>query len=191
MSHRADPILARLKMDGTSKVGSVEELIQWSFESEERLHRVAKRDIPYISAQTGIPEKLAHAIIYSRQFVQMMFDELHYRYLNPSTLSEVYSSILEQLKSPEVPLGAKRSMLEFVMRQMGLEKPRKLSVKQQSEVVVRVEPTKPTEVLQVLDVPVEELPQLEAANPGQGALAGLLNPAEPEPALEPDEDEQG
>jgi hypothetical protein len=71
-------------------------------------------------------------------------------------LAEVYEGIAQQLSDPEVPLGAKRSMLEFLMRQMGLEKPRKLSVKQQSEIVVRVEPVKPVEVLEVLGVPVEQ-----------------------------------
>jgi hypothetical protein len=89
-------------------------------------------------------------------------------------LSEVYERIAQQLANPEVPLGAKRGMLEFLMRQMGFEKPRKLSVKQQSEIVVRVEPIKPVEVMEVLGVPVEQdaLPAPVQAPTFQDAIPG-------------------
>lgn len=174
MNHRVDSILARLKMEGQTSIGSVEELVQWAFQSKEHLDRVAARDTQWIYDKTGIPIKVLHLILYSRQFIQAIFDELHFRYLNPSTLGEVYDKIIEQLKDPEVSLGAKRSMLEFMIRQMGLEKPRKLSVKQQSEVVVRVEPTRPVEILEVLGVPAEPIPALSEANPAQvfGDVAG-------------------
>lgn len=152
---QADAILARLKAQGLTKVGSLDEMIAWFFEDRERLERLAQRDVAYIASSLGLPMKLVQTLIHSRLFVQAIFDELHFRFLNPATLGDVYEVVLKQLKDPEVPLGAKRSMLEFMTRQMGIEKPRKLSVKQQSEIVVRVEPTKPVEVLEVLGVPVE------------------------------------
>lgn len=99
--------------------------------------------------------------------MQAVFDELHFRHLNPSVLTEIYEVILAQLKNPEVPLGAKRSVLEFMVRQMGIEKPRKLSVKQQQEVVVRIEPTRPVQIMEALGVPVDQnaLPESTTGEP--------------------------
>lgn len=171
---QADAILARLKLEGATEIGSVDDLIAWLFEDKERLERLAKRDVAYIAERTRLPPRLVHALIHSRAFVQAIFDELHFRFLTPGTLGEIYERIIEQLKDPEVPLGAKRSMLEFMVRQMGLEKPRKLSIKQQGEVVVRVENTRPMEVLEVLGVPLDQIPGLEG---GQKALSGPANDA--------------
>jgi len=118
---------------------------------------LARRDVVRLSEETNIPEALMTKIIYSRSFVQAVFDELHFRHLSPTVLTDVYGVIVDQLKSPDVPLGAKRSVLEFMIRQMGLEKPRKLSVKQQNEVVVRVERESPMKVLEALGVPFEQM----------------------------------
>ena len=172
---RFDAILASLKNQGLSKVGSTEELLDWLFREETNLLRYVNRDISGIAQELGLDEKLAAAIMRSRPFVAAVFDELHYRTFNPEVLNKVYQVIIRQLMDPDVPLGAKRSIIEFMFRQMGLEKPRKLSVKQQSEIVVRVEPTKPVEVLEVLGVPVEpdalptpsQAPALSANSPGE------------------------
>lgn len=153
---QADQILSRLKLDKLTFIGSTDELLAWFFENRERLDMLARRDTARISQETNIPENLITTIIYSRSFIQSVFDELHFRHLSPTVLSDVYSTIIEQLKDSEVPLGAKRSVLEFMIRQMGLEKPRKLSVKQQNEVVVRIEPTRPTEVMEALGVFIEQ-----------------------------------
>lgn len=159
---QVEPILARLKADGRTSIGSMDEFLSWTFASKEHLLKVLpERDVRWISQRTGIPERVVRLILYSRQFVQALFDELHYRKFNVVQWDAIYDSIIPQLLDPKTPLGAKRSMLEFLTRQMGLEKPRKLSVKQQSEIVVRVEPTRPVDVLEALGVPVEQVPQLE------------------------------
>lgn len=170
---QANPILARLKADGQTTIGSLDEFLEWVFSSKENLLKVLpERNTAWIAERTGIPEKLVRAIVYSRQFVQALFDELHFRKFNIPQWEAIYDSIIPQLLDEKTPLGAKRSMLEFLTRQMGLEKPRKLSVKQQSEVVVRIEPTRPNEVLEVLGVPVEQVPQLANENPVPGGKLG-------------------
>lgn len=156
MIQNVDAILKRLQADGRSKVGSLDELIAWAFEDEERLERLSARDEAYISHHTGIPRNIVHAILHSRYFVQAVYDEVLFRSLTPGRLKQIYDNIATQLLSDEITPGSKAAMLNLLLRQMGLEKPRKLSVKQQSEVVVRVEHTKPVEVLEVLGVPVGE-----------------------------------
>lgn len=177
---QADQILARLKLEQLTHIGSVDELLAWFFEDRKRLELLASRNTKAISEATNLPERLVNNIIYSRSFVQAVFDELHFRHLNPNTLAEIYEVIIEQLKDIEVPLGAKRSVLEFMVRQMGLEKPRKLSVKQQNEVVVRIEPTKPTEVLEALGVSIEQdavsLPPPEENNIIDAIIGGVDEP---------------
>lgn len=156
MIQNVDAILKRLQADGRAKVGSLDELIAWAFEDEERLERLSARDEAYISKHTGIPRNLVHTILHSRYFVQAVYDEVLFRSLTPGRLKQIYENIARQLLSDEITPGSKAAMLNLLLRQMGLEKPRKLSVKQQSEVVVRVEHTKPVEVLEVLGVPVDE-----------------------------------
>lgn len=170
---QANPILAKLKAGGQTQIGSLEEFMSWVFSSREHLLKVLpERDTRWIAEKTGIPEMLVRTIIYSRAFVQALFDELHFRKFNIPQWEAIYESIIPQLLDEKTPLGAKRSMLEFLTRQMGLEKPRKLSVKQQSEIVVRVEPTRPYEVLEALGVPVDEVPQLAEQNPFPGGSLG-------------------
>ena len=174
---QVNPILAKLKAEGRTSIGSLEEFLSWAFSTKERLLKVLpERDVDWIATQTGIPNRIVRSILYSRQFVQALFDELHYRKFNIPQWEAIYDALIPQLLDPKTPLGAKRSMLEFLTRQMGLEKPRKLSVKQQSEVIVRIEPTQPDYVLGVLGVPVEQVPQLEEQNPlpGGGKLDHLF-----------------
>ncbi len=172
---QADAILARLKNEGRAKVGSTGELVDWLLAEEWRVKAFIERDLESIAKQTGAPAKLLSAIARDKSFTAALFDELLLRHFNPLTLNQIFQTILKQLGEDSVPLGAKRSMLEFVMRQMGLEKPRKLSVKQQSEIVVRVEPVEPTQVMEVLGVSVEqaedaEAPALPKGTPEPGVL---------------------
>ena len=153
---RFDTVLAALKNQGLSKVGSVEELLDWLFREETHLKWYADGDFERIAAELGLDERVVRTIMRSHAFLNAAYSRQLTHHFSLGRLAEVYEGIAQQLSDPEVPLGAKRSMLEFLMRQMGLEKPRKLSVKQQSEIVVRVEPVKPVEVLEVLGVPVEQ-----------------------------------
>jgi len=151
-----DTVLASLKNQGLSKVGSVEELLDWLFREETRLKWYADGDFGRIASELGLDERIVRIIMRSNSFLNAAYSRQLTHHFSLGRLAEVYEGIARQLSDPEVPLGAKRSMLEFLMRQMGLEKPRKLSVKQQSEIVVRVEPVKPVEVMEVLGVPVEQ-----------------------------------
>ncbi len=153
---RFDAVLAALKNQGLSKVGSVEELLDWLFREETHLRWYADGDFERIASELGLDERVARIIMRSHQFLNAAYSRQLTHHFSLGRLAEVYEGIAQQLTDPDVPLGAKRSMLEFLMRQMGLEKPRKLSVKQQSEIVVRVEPVKPVEVMEVLGVPVEQ-----------------------------------
>jgi hypothetical protein len=153
---RFDTILASLKNQGLSKVGSIDELLDWLFREETHLKWYADGDFERISTELGIDERIVRVIMRSHAFLNAAYSRQLTHHFSLGRLSEVYEGIAQQLSDPDVPLGAKRGMLEFLMRQMGLEKPRKLSVKQQSEIVVRVEPVKPVEVLEVLGVPVEQ-----------------------------------
>ncbi len=106
-----------------------------------------------------------------------MYERLLHHKFNPAVLGAIYDRITNRLLKEDVPLGAVRSILEYINRQMGLEKPRKLSVKQQSEVVVRVEPVQPVQVLEVLGVPVEHdavLPQKSLPGPEADSLGESL-----------------
>jgi len=151
-----DTVLASLKNQGLSKVGSVEELLDWLFREETHLRWYADGDFERIASELGLDERVVRTIMRSHAFLNAAYSRQLTHHFSLGRLAEVYEGIARQLSDPDVPLGAKRSMLEFLMRQMGLEKPRKLSVKQQSEIVVRVEPIKPVEVLEVLGVPVEQ-----------------------------------
>jgi hypothetical protein len=153
---RFNTILASLRNHGLSKVGSVEELLDWLFREETHLRWYADGDFERIASELGLDERIVRTIMRSHAFLNAAYSRQLTHHFSLGRLAEVYEGIAQQLSDPEVPLGAKRSMLEFLMRQMGLEKPRKLSVKQQSEIVVRVEPVKPVEVLEVLGVPVEQ-----------------------------------
>jgi hypothetical protein len=153
---RFDAVLATLKNNGLSKVGSVEELLDWLFREETHLKWYAEGDFERIASELGVDERVVRTIMRSHAFLNAAYSRQLTHHFSLGRLAEVYEGIAQQLSDPEVSLGAKRSMLEFLMRQMGLEKPRKLSVKQQSEIVVRVEPVKPVEVLEVLGVPVEQ-----------------------------------
>jgi hypothetical protein len=151
-----DAVLASLKNQGLSRVGSVEELLDWLFREETHLRWYADGDLERIASELGLDERVVRTIMRSHSFLNAAYSRQLFHHFSLGRLAEVYEGIAQQLSDPDVPLGAKRSMLEFLMRQMGLEKPRKLSVKQQSEIVVRVEPVKPVEVLEVLGVPVEQ-----------------------------------
>jgi hypothetical protein len=171
---RFDAVLASLKNHGLSKVGSVEELLDWLFREETHLRWYADGDFERIASELGLDERVVRIIMRSHAFLNAAYSRQLTHHFSLGRLAEVYEGIAQQLSDPDVPLGAKRSMLEFLMRQMGLEKPRKLSVKQQSEIVVRVEPVKPVEVMEVLGVPVEQTalpasvqtPTLQDAVPG-------------------------
>ncbi len=52
---QVNAILAKLYSDGIAKVSSVEELVDWLFQSEERLQAFADGDFDRIASQTGIP----------------------------------------------------------------------------------------------------------------------------------------
>ena len=172
-----DVVLASLKNQGLSKVGSVEELLDWLFREETHLRWYAEGDFERIASELGLDERVVRIIMRSHSFLSAAYSRQLFHHFSLGRLAEVYEGIAQQLSDPDVPLGAKRSMLEFLMRQMGLEKPRKLSVKQQSEIVVRVEPVKPVEVLEVLGVPVEQTalpasvqtPSMEDVVPGDYA----------------------
>jgi len=151
-----DTVLASLKNQGLSKVGSVEELLDWLFREETHLKWYADGDFERIASELGLDERVVRTIMRSHSFLNAAYSRQLFHHFSLGRLAEVYEGIARQLEDPDVPLGAKRSMLEFLVRQMGLEKPRKLSVKQQSEIVVRVEPVKPVEVMEVLGVPVEQ-----------------------------------
>jgi len=153
---RFDTILASLKNQGLSKVGSVDELLDWLFREETRLKWYADGDYERIASELGLDERIVRIILRSHAFMSAAYSRQLTHHFNLGRLAEIYEGIVRQLSDPDIPLGAKRSMLEFLTRQMGLEKPRKLSVKQQSEIVVRVEPIKPVEVMEVLGVPVEQ-----------------------------------
>lgn len=181
---RFDAVLASLKNQGLSKVGSVEELLDWLFREETHLKWYADGDFERIASELGLDERIVRVIMRSHAFLNAAYSRQLTNHFSLGRLAEVYEGIAQQLSDPEVPLGAKRGMLEFLMRQMGLEKPRKLSVKQQSEIVVRVEPVKPVEVLEVLGVPVEQnalpasvqTPSLQDVIPGD--FAELLTEAD-------------
>ncbi len=181
---RFDAVLAALKNQGLSKVGSVEELLDWLFREETHLRWYADGDFERIASELGLDERITRIIMRSHQFLNAAYSRQLTHHFSLGRLAEVYEGIAQQLSDPDVPLGAKRSMLEFLMRQMGLEKPRKLSVKQQAEIVVRVEPVKPVEVMEVLGVPVEQTalpesvqtPTLQDVVPGD--LAKLLAEAD-------------
>ncbi len=181
---RFDTVLAALKNQGLSKVGSVEELLDWLFREETHLKWYADGDFERIASELGLDERVVRTIMRSHQFLNAAYSRQLTHHFNLGRLAEVYEGIAQQLTDSDVPLGAKRSMLEFLMRQMGLEKPRKLSVKQQAEIVVRVEPVKPVEVMEVLGVPVEQTalpasvqtPTLQDVVPGD--LAKLLAEAD-------------
>jgi hypothetical protein len=172
-----DTLLASLKNHGLSKVGSVDELLDWLFREETHLKWYAEGDFERIASELGLDERVVRTIMRSHAFLNAAYSRQLTHHFSLGRLAEVYEGIAQQLSDPDVPLGAKRSMLEFLMRQMGLEKPRKLSVKQQSEIVVRVEPVKPVEVLEVLGVPVEQdalpasiqTPSLQEVIPGDYA----------------------
>jgi len=172
-----DAVLAALKNNGLSKVGSVEELLDWLFREETHLKWYADGDFERIASELGLEERIVRIIMRSHAFLNAAYSRQLTHHFSLGRLAEVYEGIAQQLSEPDVPLGAKRSMLEFLMRQMGFEKPRKLSVKQQSEIVVRVEPVKPVEVMEVLGVPVEQdalpasvqTPTLQDAIPGDYA----------------------
>jgi hypothetical protein len=151
-----DAVLAALKNNGLSKVGSVEELLDWLFREETHLKWYADGDFERVASELGLDERVVRTIMRSHSFLNAAYSRQLFHHFSLGRLAEVYEGIAQQLSDPDVPLGAKRSMLEFLVRQMGLEKPRKLSVKQQSEIVVRVEPVKPVEVMEVLGVPVEQ-----------------------------------
>ena len=153
---RFDAVLAALKNNGLSKVGSVEELLDWLFREETHLKWYADGNFERIASELRLDERVVRTIMRSHAFLNAAYSRQLTHHFSLGRLAEVYEGIAQQLSDPDVPLGAKRSMLEFLIRQMGLEKPRKLSVKQQSEIVVRVEPVKPVEVLEVLGVPVEQ-----------------------------------
>lgn len=174
--NQANALLARLKAEGRSKVGSLEELAHLVLSSADNLEAFSKGEYHRFAATTGLPEKLLNAVMRSHAFRSMVFEELHYRIFNPSALTEVYEAILQQLKSEDISPGSKRSFLEWMIRQMGLEKPRKLSVKQESEIVVRVEKTEPVQVLEVLGVPVGE--DASSADAGRALPAGADTPGE-------------
>jgi hypothetical protein len=169
-----DTVLASLKNQGLSRVGSVEELLDWLFREETHLKWYADGDFERIASELGLDERVVRIIMRSHSFLNAAYSRQLFHHFSLGRLAEVYEGIAQQLSDPDVPLGAKRSMLEFLVRQMGLEKPRKLSVKQQSEIVVRVEPVKPVEVLEVLGVPVEQnaLPTSVQAPTFQEAIPG-------------------
>lgn len=169
----ADALLAKLKLDGKSPVGSTDELIEWLFADQERLTKYDERDVGWFASHLGIPANILRAILYSHSFKMAMHDEAHFRQISPSKLTKLYRVFESQLMDPEVPLGAKRSILELFFRQAGFEKPRKLSVKQQSEIVVRLEQAEPVQVLEVLGVPVDEVSDVgEARALPDGQTAG-------------------
>jgi hypothetical protein len=164
-----------LKLDGKTIIGSTDELVEWLFADQERLTKYDERDVGWFASRLGIPANILRAILYSHSFKMAMHDEAHFREISPSKLSKYYRVFESQLLDPEVPLGAKRSALELFFRQAGFEKPRKLSVKQQSEIVVRLEQAEPVQVLEVLGVPVDEISDVGDARalPGGGTVGGV------------------
>lgn len=147
---RTDLAIAAAASQSGSDIRSVDDLADWLLAKGNEQY-AAELDHKKIAEKVKLPAELLRRVIYSPSFIQSLLRQMLVRDFSPGRLSEVFSSIYVQLLSQDVSLGAKRSMLEWLVRQMGAEEPRRLAVS--AEVLIQLDgAANPQEVLRDLGI---------------------------------------
>lgn len=132
---RADIAIATAATQSGSDIRSVDDLVDWLL-TKGNEDCAKSLDHKVIAQRVKLPPDLVRQVIYSPSFIQSLLRRMLVQDFSPGRLSDVFSSIYVQLVSAEVPLGAKRSMLEWLVRQMGAEEPKRMAVS--NEVVIQL-----------------------------------------------------
>lgn len=188
---RADLAIQAAAIQSGSSIQSVDDLVDWLMARGNEQYAISL-DHKAIAKEVKLPPDLVRSIIYSPAFISSLHRYMLAQHFSPGRLAEIFQSIYVQLLSQDVPLGAKRSMLEWVVRQLGVEEPRRVAIS--AEVVVSLDGNiAPEEVFRELGIRVDQathrsLPQetgktIEADFTPLPSADGLPSAPQPGPAF--------
>lgn len=138
-----DQVLARYYVLGGSAVASMEELMGYLTADEHTVELAESRNrnifVSWLrreeDEEVGMHSRLSvpfcHSLHADPRFKALVVDRLQINVIGPAQWYRIYSTIGQQLADPTQPLGQKSGVLQTMLSQQGLLRPKKVDINQQ------------------------------------------------------------